>query len=54
MKNWYRIHKKNEATPILLSVHEMAIENNSIWPNLRLDSIRIDTGNDIKTFKEQP
>ena len=54
IKNWHRIHKKKEANSILLSVHEMAVENNLPWPTLTkqtLDSIGISTENEINNIQ---
>ena len=56
IKNWHRIHKKKEANTILLSVYEMAIENNLPWPTLvkqTLDSIGIGTESDAKNIQRE-
>ena len=55
IKNWYRIHKKNEANSILLSVHQMATEHGLPWPTLNkhtLDSIGIGSESDVDDIQK--
>ena len=55
IKNWYRIHKKNEANSILLNVHQMATEHGLPWPILTkhtLDSIGIGSESDIDDIQK--
>ena len=54
LKNWYRIHKKNEANIILLKVHQMATERNLPWPTLTrntLEYIGIGSNSDIDNIQ---
>ena len=53
LKNWHRIHKKNEANSILLKVHQMATENNLPWQTLtkhHLDTIGIGSESEIENI----
>ena len=53
LKNWHRIHKRQEANKILLKVHSMATEHNLPWPILtkhHLDSIGIGSDSEVNNI----
>ena len=53
LKNWHRIHKRQEANKILLKVHSMAAEHNLPWPILtkhHLDSIGIGSDSEVNNI----
>ena len=55
IKNWHRIHKKNEANSILLNVHKMATEHGLPWPILTkhsLDSIGIESESNVDNIEK--
>ena len=55
LKNWYRIHKKNEANSLVLDIHRMALEHGLPWHVLTkhtLDSIGIGSEDDIENIQK--
>ena len=40
IKNWFRIHKKENANYLLLKTHKMAIQNNLPWTLMTKESLR--------------